>query len=280
MSFVSRISRALTLALTMTLALTSSCSAKPIKSWLCYYGSEFPADFKFKYDLYVLNGTNPPSLEKIKKAKQKAVGYVSFGEIRMDDEYYLEAKKAGLLIDENPNWPTAYRVDIKDPKWHKIVLEKLVPSVLEKGFDGIFIDTIDTSVYLENEKKMKGEVDGAKKLIHELRKRFPKITIVLNNGIDLLNDVGNDIDALVIEDVYTLYDFTKKEYKMAEPAWRITRLEPLKAFKEKFNKPVLALEYLDKNDKENIAKVKKSAKQDGLILYIADIGLTKIFFHP
>ena len=41
-----------------------------------------------------------------------------------------EVAKQGLLLDENPNWPGAFAVDIRDPRWHARVLGELVPKRL------------------------------------------------------------------------------------------------------------------------------------------------------
>ena len=252
-----------------------------MKSWVCFYEDKFPENKVPIYDLYVLDKKYHPNLKEIKtKAKDSvAVGYISLGEVEKREEFFSIVKKKGLLVDENENWPNSYRVLLSSPEWHEIVLNKLIPEVLKQGFEGIFIDTIDTADYLESEKKLKGQKKGAVNLLKKIRKKYPKIIIVMNNGFSVVGAVGNQIDALVVEDIYTLYDFKKKKYNLAKKSWTNERLKLAKLFQSTFKKPVLPLEYLKSKDKRKIRKVAREALGEGFIPYISDIDLTKIFFN-
>lgn len=249
-----------------------------VLSWVCFYGPEFPPNSP-SYDLYVLAQRYHPEIAQLKEKGAVVVGYVSIGEINIEEPVFKKVPK-NLLVEENEDWKGAYRIRIASPKWRKIVLDVLIPEVLSKGFDGIFLDTVDVAWYLENEKKMKGTVKGVVRLISEIRRRYPKIVILMNNGLFISETVGEKIDGLVVEDVFTLYDSEKKKYNMASDEWTRERLIPIKKFQEKFKKPVFSLDYLLQNDSKSIESVKKSAKQEGLIPYISDIDLQKIFFHP
>ena len=142
-----------------------------IKSWLCFYSETLP-DNTQKYDLYIFANEAFPPLEPLKKAGSKIVGYISLGEVETYNPYYEETMKEKLLFDENKNWPGSFRVNLANKKWHNIVIKKLIPKIIAKGFEGIFIDTIDTAIYLENEKGVKGAIDGAVKLIKNIRKKW------------------------------------------------------------------------------------------------------------
>jgi polysaccharide biosynthesis protein PelA len=255
-------------------------SLNKINSWLCYYKDTFPSSFSYNYDLYILDRNSHPDLNAIKKHGGKSVGYVSFGEVNKHEAHYKETKMRKLIVDKNPSWPDAMRVQIGHKKWHDIILNKVIPEIVAKGFDGIFIDTIDTAQYLENDKKLSGSISGAISLIKKIRKKYPKLILVMNNGLFLLDHIGKHIDALVVEDVYTSYNFKKNKYQLAKSAWTKNRIIPLISFNTKFKKPVLPLEYLKGSDTKNIRKVTERAKSDGFIPYISDIHLTKIFYHP
>lgn len=249
-----------------------------VRSWICFYGSSFPSNIR-DYDLYVLARTGHPDISPLKQKGSIVVGYVSAGEINMHDESFAKVPK-DILLEENKDWEGAHRVDIRSVKWHSVVLNELVPSALKEGFDGIFIDTIDTALYLENEKGLKGSVESAVSLIRKIRQRHPGIVILLNNGLFLVDKVGDAIDALVVEDVYTLYDFKTKRYSMASDEWTKERLGPIDSFRERFAKPVLSLDYLSGRNKRAVSLVAKRARSDGLVPYISDIGLKTVYFHP
>lgn len=251
-----------------------------IDSWVCFYGSEFPSKALKPYDLYIFQAYGHPDIETLKKGGGKIVGYISAGEINKTSPFFSEIESAGIIVEENKDWPGAFRVDLRSEKWQELLLARVIPDLLVQGFDGIFIDTIDTAIYLENEKGKAGSVGRAKALIKEIRKRFPNISIVLNNGLFLLNDVGNSIDALVVEDVFTLYNFSKKRYLIAPVKFTAERVATLKEFQLKFGKPVLSLDYWKPSDKKRAEAIATKAIAQGFVPYIADINLETIFYHP
>ncbi len=249
-----------------------------VRSWLCFYGNSFPSKEMNKYDLYVLDRTDHPDIAPLKKQGSHVIGYVSAGEISKNDPHFKEIPR-NILIEENKQWDS-HRVNIKNKKWHDFILNRVVPEAISHGFDGIFVDTIDVAFYLENEKKMAGQIEGAVDLIGKIRKKYPGIVIVQNGGLFLSDRVGESIDALAVEDIYTLYDFENKKYLTANEQWTKERLVPVKAFQEKFAKPVLSLDYVEPSDRKKMELVAHKAESEGFIPYIADIGLKKIFFHP
>ncbi|MFH1873893.1 MAG: endo alpha-1,4 polygalactosaminidase [Pseudomonadota bacterium] len=251
-----------------------------VKSWLCFYEEKFPEENIPKYDLYVFDSYNYPPIAPLQEQGSIVVGYVSLGEVAKHDYFFNQINSKNLLIDENENWPGSFRVKVGSRKWHSFVIKELIPSILAKGFNGIFIDTIDTADYIENVKNVKGSIKGAKSLLKKIRKKFPKITILLNNGLFFLSDVGKYIDGVVVEDVFTSYDFEKKKYTLPSMEWTAERLIPLKAFQEKFHKPVFTLGYLEPSQKTLIKELSKRAEEQGFIPYFSDIHLTTIFFHP
>ena len=50
----------------------------------------------------------------------------------------------GLLGERNPNWPESRYVTLKGGEWEKILLKELIPSVVSKGYRGVFLDTADS----------------------------------------------------------------------------------------------------------------------------------------
>ena len=276
--------RVLVILMCCIIASASCAAARPsnklagINSYICFYNNAWPGGSAPKADLFILDSTYHPPLSSLKSQKTHAVGYVTVGEISKESPDFERFKEKGLLIDENKNWPGSWRVDLGKKEWRRYVVDTLVPNVISLGFKGIFIDTIDTAEYMRDVKKMPEAVEGAVKLIREIRKRHPKIIIVLNNGLFLLDQVGDIIDALLVEDIFTSYDFKTKKYSIASAEHRDYRMAPAKQFQAKFHKPVLALDYLDKTDTKGIERVTKEARAQGFIPYISDIDLNTIFF--
>jgi len=56
------------------------------------------------------------------------------------------------IESENPRWKGDFRVRYWDPAWHAILFgspSSYVDRILEAGFDGVYLDTVDTFVYFE-----------------------------------------------------------------------------------------------------------------------------------
>ncbi len=270
----------LALGLLSSVAASAQGKLSGVGSWLCFYGDAWPQKEPARYDLYILSRDNHPDIAPLKASKSLAIGYVSAGEVNSADPFFGKVKAAGLIVEKNPDWAGAYRVNMKDERWQGILLDEVIPDVIAKGFDGVFLDTMDVASYLETTKGMAGTVSAAAGFIRKIREKFPKAVIVLNNALPVADLAGDAIDALLVEDVYTLYDFKNRRYKTAAKEWTDERTAELKSFARRHGKPVLTLDYAKPADAATAKKVGARAVKDGFVPYISDIHLKTIFFHP
>jgi|YelNatPaOPRAMG01_1025707.scaffolds.fasta_scaffold04255_2 cysteinyl-tRNA synthetase len=121
------------------------------------------------YDLLVLDysfdGSDAEAFTPAEIADLKAqcggklLAYVSIGEAEDYRWYWNQAWDANhdgkpdpgapaWLGPENPQWPGDYRVRFWDPAWQAIVFQ-YVDKVMAQGFDGVYLDTVDTYEYWE-----------------------------------------------------------------------------------------------------------------------------------
>jgi endo-alpha-1,4-polygalactosaminidase (GH114 family) len=128
-----------TVLLSMTLPATAS--------WAAYYSDRETPEALQPYGLLVLDARYHPPLAPLHAAGKTLYGYVSLGEIELHHPLYPRVRAEGLLLGENPNWKGSYFVDLRDRRWHNHVLQELVPPVLDQGFDGLFLDTLDDAGY-------------------------------------------------------------------------------------------------------------------------------------
>ncbi len=96
---------------------------------------------------------------KVKKngGKRLVIAYLSIGEAE-DYRYYWqeewEEDPPPWLAEENPNWPGNYRVRYWDPDWQQIIFgndNSYLRKILDAGFDGVYLDKVDTFEYFEGE---------------------------------------------------------------------------------------------------------------------------------
>jgi len=269
-------------ALPLLLAVSLSAQENNDR-WLVYYSDKAPIEAFEPYSLIVLDSDYHPSLKALKERNKTLLGYISLGEVEQARAWYEDVKAEGILMGENKNWPGSYYVDVRDPRWAKRVIEKLIPQILHKGFDGLFFDTLDNPGNLEDEdpRKYAGMKDGAAKLVQAIRLHYPDIPLMMNRGYAILPKVVNDITYELAEDAFTTYDFKNKTYLM----------QPKEAVEEQINllteakttNPELGLYSLDywyPEQKEKIEEIYQRARESDLNPYVGTIDLDVIVPEP
>ncbi len=113
-------------------------------------------------DLY-FNDNTPFTAAEITQLKNKANGgkrivisYMSIGEAE-NYRYYWNASwnttKPSWLNAENPDWPGNYKVQYWNKDWQNIIYgndDSYLKKILNAGFDGVYLDIIDSFEFYEN----------------------------------------------------------------------------------------------------------------------------------
>lgn len=260
----------------------SPAQAAQYKTWLCYYGSDYgPRDYE-RFDLVVLDGVNHPPLGRRGPGKPLLLGYVSVGEERPGGPTWVLTQNQDFIAAKNENWGTLV-IDMRSPKWQGILLDILIPKVLAQGFDGIFLDTIDSAMALAEGKdaaRYEGMRQGILEFLARLRRRFPDIHVCMNRGLALLPDAAPLINSLLIEDLSYEYDFEKKEYRAVRQEVRHALVAA--ARKGQVANPeltVLTLDYARPEQKERIHEAIRYSRSKGFVPYVSTLELDKIFTH-
>lgn len=263
---------------------TFGANAQPAPMpWAVYYAAALPPSAFYGYDLVVFEPERHPPIEPLIDRGKKVIGYLSLGEVNEGRAYFAEVKAEGLLRQENQNWKGSYFVDVRDLRWTKRAVEDLVPDILRRGFQGIFIDTLDNPGHLErtDPRVNAGMTEAAVRLVRTLRRNFPRMIIVLNRGYELLPSVERDIDMVLGESVYADYDFAEKKYgRVDEPTYR-QQVEILQAAARRQPKlKILTLDYWDPNDPKGIADIYRVQAANGFSPYVATVELDELIPRP
>ncbi len=251
--------------------------------WAVYYNDKAPYAAFHPYSLLVLDSQVHPSLNPFIAAGKTTLGYVSLGEVAKHHTYFEQAQKAGLLFEENPNWPGSYFVDLRNPLWTKMLIEEIIPSVLYQRFDGLFFDTLDNALFLEQKDpvKHKGMVDAAVKLVKAIRLNYPHIPIMMNRGLALLPQVLNDINMLLAESTFTDYSSVTKTYHRMPKAEYRSYVASLKEIQKQNNEiKIFTLDYWDPADTKMIAEIYRVQREQGFIPYVSTPDLQTLIAEP
>ena len=255
------------------------------ESFYCYYGSGQVAALSH-YDIVVAHSPQmqPADIAALRELGVVVVGYLSVGE----DGKLRKANRTGPggyaswyfdedqddQPDQNGIWKSYY-ANANDPAWRADRLTEALRLTGEEGYDGLFLDTIDTaSAFPQTE-------PGMAKLIEELRAALPKAPIVLNQGFPLLPRLAPLADGLMIESFTATYDFQTRTYVLHSPS----SLDWTKGVAERIIKPVLdkhplkvlVLDYALPGDGDRIQMAADRATTFGYLFAAGPITLDAVY---
>ena len=186
------------------------------------YGVFIGADNINKIKGYNVVVVEPASIdiggvESLHKTNEKIYAYLNIGSLENYRPYFNEFKEKTLGIYEN--WEDEYWMDVSDVAWQKLIVDKLGRDIVDKGFDGFFIDNCDVYYYYPNEEIFNGLssiLQGLRSL--NMTKKY-KIDIIINGGDTFVskcieNKTATELfDGVNQECVFTDIDFENKTYK-------------------------------------------------------------------
>jgi polysaccharide biosynthesis protein PelA len=246
------------------------------RSYAIYYGYD-RVEQLWQYDAVVLHpgAHSKKALQSLYQLDTVALAYLSMGEEANSDNLSGEPKPwwkpaQNGEIQQNPEFGS-YIVDPAHPDWQAHVLENARKS-LEMGFQGLFLDTLDSS----------DEADqlSLAKLIVKLRSKFPQIALVLNRGFKVLSRVAPIVDGALFEGLSTTWqmqsDGTVKYSKLENPM-KVANLEvaiSIVTWAERYGFACWALDYEDNPELKAFAQ--HNAKKLGFVSFTSNWQLLRV----
>jgi hypothetical protein len=260
-------------ALVPELAVCGGPRLGAIDSFACFYATGH-TDALSRYKLVVIQPENytAADIASIKKSGTIVLGYTSVGETdeASGASYYLDKNRDGKP-DQNTAW-SSYYVDARSEAWQSKILNQIVPQILAKGCDGLFLDTVDTvDVYPETG-------PGMASLIGALRAKYAAIPLISNRGFAILESIVPHLDGILFEDFTTSWDTAKGRSNLHtadEVSWADKTLAKIRSTAPS-GFLVLALDYADPNDPKVAQVAVDHAKAAGLTYSIASGALTNL----
>lgn len=251
--------------------------------WGVDYGPATDAAIAQQCRLLVLEPHHPRPIAPLRGPGATLLGYVSFGEVEKSRPYVAALDKAGALRAPNPHWPDARHADLRHPAWTRVLLEEAIPAILAKGYDGIFIDTLDNAEAMERADPTgaKGMVAGAAALLAAVRARFPAMRIMLNRGYAVLPDAADKIDILLAEAMATRWSFAERRYERLSASdwqWQADRLRAAKARNPRLE--LATLDYWDPADTRTVAALYARERAAGFLPCVSTLALDRLYAEP
>jgi polysaccharide biosynthesis protein PelA len=255
----------------------------PNKQWVVYYGSELPASSFRDYDIVVFDREKHPSIQNLKSEGKVVLGYISVGEAESYRSDYEQVKATHALLEENPNWPGHFAVDVRKPEWTQYLVEEVVPQVIKAGFHGIFVDTLDSVEDLEvkDPQKYQGMTVAAANVIKAIRLHYPNLRIMINRGFNVMPYIAQDVDYLLAEGVLSNYNFeTRKGVLFPDEVYAeyAGKMHALKKAAPQLQ--LVTLDYWDMSDTKGVKELYRRHKANGFMPYVTTIELDRVDVEP
>jgi polysaccharide biosynthesis protein PelA len=252
-------------------------TSKDVK-FLVYYGSQEFASIE-SYDIVVLDAEVELTLVQKLNRKSVSLGYLSLGEVHNTRKWALGLERQGLLLAPNPKWRDARFIDTRDARWEKLILSDLIPTLLARGFAGVFLDTLDDAAYLEGIEpvRFKGMKESAIHLVSAIRAQFPNVPIMVNRGYDILPAIASQINMVLGESVHSTYDSLAEAYVRVSPSdidWQVNKLKESARINPDLS--LFSLDYWAAHDRKGISSLYTEARTNGLIPYVGTFDLTQV----
>lgn len=251
--------------------------AKPECVLFFYKNTPLPDDILYAYDWIVLDQDNEYinliNEKFYMKKRAKMIGYLSVGEIEPYREYFNGLKN--YVIGKNPRW-NSFIADIRNKNYREFLLNNVAKRIIDKGFEGFFLDTLDSYKLASDKKEWKEFQKAEIEFIKALRKKYPDKLIIVNRAFEIIDKIYRYIDAVVVESLFFTvgnrgnYVETDNDYRNAI----FTILEKIK----KYQIPIIVIDYVDPSEKELAETIVEEISKKGFIPYVSDKYLQRVGF--
>ena len=131
----------------MALSVLLACSCNELKSSQNFYGVflsvEDDLDSLSSYKTVIIDAQNfrAGEIRKFREKGHKVYSYINIGSLEDFRDYYDEY--SDLALGAYEHWDEEVWIDVSAERWQEFIVGELIPSLVEKGIDGFFVDNCD-----------------------------------------------------------------------------------------------------------------------------------------
>ncbi len=242
-TFFSSARRLATLACVVASLVTERAGAE---TFYVDYSPEPSVSAVRAHDLSILAATAKIDLAAARPPGGRLLAYLSLAEAGPDSPEAAEVKARGVkVLATNDEWNSRL-VDFTSPAWREAVTH-LARQASERGFDGFFLDTVDSWKRVTKALGEDAAREGMTALVRSLRETFPKKHLVINRGFELLPALEGAVDGVLVESVYRTADARGTNWRAVPEADTKALEQQIAALRAK-NVPVHVLDYVPPGD--------------------------------
>jgi uncharacterized protein (TIGR01370 family) len=236
-------------------------------------GPQQVADRLGGYDLVVVDGelARDDEIAALRAQGATVLGYLSVGTIERWRSWYPRLKRFRLRAWAD--WRDEWFADVSRAALRRRLTREIAPALLDKGFDGLFLDNVDmveTRNHTAQRDGMRGLVEDLATLAHSRSE-----LLFTQNGAKALEDLRllDAIDGWNREDVTWTYDFDRRRYVHQRSGEIRAALAELRQMAAR-GLVTTSADYTRSGDVDARAEAVANSCSAGALPYVGDIRLT------
>ena len=219
------------------------------------------------FDIVVVEPDHGQDPVAYRKTGSELYAYVSVAEVQASRPYYGDIPAAWKMA-RNGDWNSDV-VDQTPAEWPEFFASKVVAPLWQKGYRGFFLDTLD-SYRLAKQFDEAAQQAGIVRVIELLNQRYPGIQLILNRGFELLPRVKDKVKMVAVESLFRGWNAGTQRYEPVKPEDREWLLGQLRTIRERDGLPILAIDYVEPQDRALTRATAEQIKALGFIPWVTD----------
>jgi hypothetical protein len=247
-----------------------------VESFVVYFGDTFHRELGC-YDMAIIDpdAHTPAEVAELRDGGTLTMAYLSVGEAETYRWFYPRVDPSWML-GPNPDWENHFFVDARKEGWQTLLLHTVIPRIVERGYEGLFLDMVDTALpglYPET-------ADGMVELIHRIRAEHPRLLLIMNRGFFVAHRVADVVEGLAVEGIFSRYDFADRTYGRTPPDRRDALLRDLDHAVESHGFAPFLIDYAPMGDPGLGDRARAAASRRGLPSFVSTIALDRVPASP
>jgi hypothetical protein len=217
------------------------------------------------------------TLQRLKSGGLSVHAYLSVGERprRADIDEDLQA----AVLGDNEAWGTLV-MDPADGAWRDKLLAQ-ARSLVEAGYDGFFLDTVDSFLrYVTAPDEVEHRWHALAGLVRTLHEAFPGRKVLINRGFELLPAAAPWVDAVVAESLLCGWDPLLRRYVEVPAADRRWLADRLREVRDRYGKPAVVIDYVPPDNPGLARRTARAIVRLGFVPYVATPSLDRVGVGP
>lgn len=248
-----------------------------MQSTAVFYAPKPPVELLGKFQRVIVEADNlrPDELKALHQQGAKVFAYLSIGEVSPSRPWYKQVAPDWIL-GRNQVWDSDV-LDLTQAGWQDFIREKLVKPLAEQGYDGLFLDTLDSfNLYVTTAEARQRQADALAGLLKTIRKTWPQMQLIANRGFEVMPDIAPLLEAVVAESLFASWDNAKQKYQPADPAGQEWLLQRLQAIRKDYGLDVVIIDYLPPAHRDDARKLAGRIQELGFVPWVSTPALDSI----